>query len=108
MTVVSINELSDGFVFECKGHSGYAEKGFDIVCAGISALCSALAARLSELADEYIICIEYFHCADGEMYIEVRYGSDPVCRIKALDALDTVRCGLELIEAEYPDNLFIE
>lgn len=108
MTKVNITRLSDGFIFECSGHAGYADKGADIVCAGISALCAALEARLSELASSGAVDIEYYHCADGEMVIEVGFRSDSVCRMMALGALETVTRGLERIEESYPDNLFME
>ena len=52
MTTVTAALLNDGFMIECEGHSGYDEKGRDIVCAGVSALCMALEAMLEELSVE--------------------------------------------------------
>ena len=108
MTKAAITYLADGFIFDCTGHAGYAEKGNDIVCAGISALCMGLAGRLSELSEENVVSVKYFHCADGDVYIEVVYGDEEMCRIKALEALETVRCGLERIEARYPEYFLME
>ena len=40
MTTITITKSSDGSfkAVECKGHSGYANHGHDIVCAAISAM----------------------------------------------------------------------
>lgn len=108
MTRVRIAYLADGFIFDCSGHAGYAEKGRDIVCAGVSSLCMGLAGRISELAEENIVSVKYFHCAEGDVYIEVTFGDEEFCRIKALEALETVRCGLEGIESHYPEYLLVE
>ncbi len=108
MTRVSITELNDGFLFECRGHAGYAGKGADIVCAGISALCMALISRLETLADENILSVESFHRADGELSAEVKYGDGELCRVKAREVLETVRAGFERIEALYPEYAEIE
>jgi len=58
-----------------EGHSGFARKGSDIVCAGVSALCASLAAGLERLEErgkisafEYRISSGCFFCVfkDGE------------------------------------------
>ena len=40
MTTITITKSSDDVfkTIECKGHAGYADPGYDIVCAAISAL----------------------------------------------------------------------
>lgn len=108
MTKICITEMNDGFFFECSGHAGFAAKGADIVCAGISALCMALIGRLSALAEENVVSVEQFHCADGELCVEVKYGGDELCRIKAREVLETVRAGLEKTEALFPEHVEIE
>ena len=108
MTKVNIRELNDGFVFECTGHSGFGTKGNDIVCAGISVLCIALAAEISKLAGEDILTVEYFHCSDGEMYAEVKFADSEICRFKVLEMLSTVTGGFEVLESMYPDYITIE
>ena len=108
MTKVNIRELNDGFVFECTGHSGFAHKGSDIVCAGISVLCIALANEISRLSDENILSVEYFHCADGEMYAEIKFAEGEICRFITLEMLKTVTGGFEALESMYPDYITIE
>lgn len=108
MIRVVITYLSDGFIFDCSGHAGYDEKGRDIVCAGVSALCMALFDRLSELAAEDVVRVEYAHAVPGEAYMEISYDGDALCGVRAAEALETVRRGLERIEAQYPGYLLVE
>lgn len=105
MTKAEITVLNSGFIFECSGHAGFAEKGSDIVCAGISALCMALMNRLSVLAREDIVSVEYCHISDAEVYIEVGFADNGACAVRALEVLETVRAGLEKIEELYPEHL---
>jgi uncharacterized protein YsxB (DUF464 family) len=53
MTRVVIYTEGDSFRgFECRGHSGYADRGEDIVCAGISALTITTINALDLLTDQ--------------------------------------------------------
>ena len=36
---------------ECSGHSGYSQRGSDIICAGVSALMNALVLGLENIAE---------------------------------------------------------
>lgn len=49
-----------GFIcfFEFSGHSGYAEAGQDIVCAGMSTLAQSIIGSLDELLDEAFFSYE--------------------------------------------------
>jgi uncharacterized protein YsxB (DUF464 family) len=82
------------------GHANYAEKGSDIVCAGVSALVQALVGWLgehSEYAD--FVSIDELH---GEVVIDCTGGED-VAAVFLLTAI-----GLEQIANTYPDNVQIE
>ncbi|MDD2207000.1 MAG: ribosomal-processing cysteine protease Prp [Aminobacterium sp.] len=50
ITVTVIREKGEIVSVEASGHSGYAEAGKDIVCAGVSALIQALATGVSDVA----------------------------------------------------------
>ena len=63
---------------------------------------------IHELAEENVVCVRYFHCAEGDVYMEVAFGEDDTSRVMALSALETVRNGLEYIEAHYPEYLLLE
>lgn len=63
------------YALSVSGHSGYAPRGSDIVCAGVSALCAALATTLDGLEKkkeisrlDYLLGDGYFYCSfdDGE------------------------------------------
>ena len=43
MTEVSFDKTEKAYVFECKGHAGFAGKGYDVLCASISILSYTLA-----------------------------------------------------------------
>ena len=71
------------------GHSGYAEKGSDIVCAGVSALTDALAEVTGAQVRD-----------DGEVYM---------CAFLAnTAAFDMARCGYMRIAAAYPEHVSVE
>lgn len=104
MTSVTLNELNSGVFFECSGHAGAGEKGKDIVCAGVSALVTALIGRIGELSEERLLEVESFHVGDGEISLEVSW-RDSFGRTAALGVFETVRAGLERIAEMYPENV---
>ena len=106
MTTVTAALLNDGFMIECEGHSGYDEKGRDIVCAGVSALCMALEAMLEELSDEG--CAEQVQkrFADGYFSAEAHFvPKDLYSRERLGTVFRTVTAGLETIERLHPKHL---
>lgn len=105
MTSVNVTELNNGFLFECSGHAGAGEKGSDLVCAGVSALCIALIRRLEDMERERIIKMESFALSDGELSVEVSW-EDRVCAFAACGVLRTVTAGLERLSEMYPENVY--
>ena len=90
------------FSLTCKGHAGYAEPGKDIVCAGISALCSALEVALDNLQDAG--CIKSHFCSWSNGFFRAdAVGADGNCALET--AFDLVFNGLCRIEEEYGKNL---
>ena len=82
------------------GHANYAEKGSDIVCAGVSAIVQALIGWIeehSEYAD--MVSIDELH---GEVLIDCTGGED-VAAVFLMSAI-----GLEQIANTYPDNVNID
>lgn len=108
MTRIKLSYLNAGYEFECAGHAGYAEKGKDIVCAGISALCMALTHRLSELADECVATIEEYHVSDGELVLRFSPLDGKADELIIENMLDTVMAGFRALEWEYPEYVFVE
>ncbi len=82
------------------GHANYADKGKDIVCAGVSAIVQALIGWIeehSEYADKVII-----DELRGEVLIDCTGGED-VAAVFLMAAI-----GLEQIANTYPDNVNID
>lgn len=77
-----------------KGHALFAEKGRDIVCAAVSALVYTLAERLCERGMGAVLL--QIPQRDGGELTEVHWQGD------AGETLECFRCGVELIERQYP------
>lgn len=87
---------------ECKGHSGYSEKGSDIICAAVSVLMQALLLGLSEVAK--IDGIKYR--ADNKIpVISIKWPSKVHENISLL--INTVSESLKQIALENPDYVKI-
>lgn len=95
----------EGFIrgFEIKGHSGYAKKGKDIVCAAVSALGYTALGALDELAGikNYVEEDGYIECSVLE---DVKEDLKPSIGI----ILETVFIGLKQIENSYKEYVVIE
>ncbi len=99
MTKVQIFKTKEGVVrsFHCSGHSGYAEEGEDIVCAGISALVINTVNCLDDLLHEKI---EVTYDEESGM-IDCAFREAP-CE-KATFLIDCLEHGLTWIRQTYGD-----
>jgi len=108
MTRVQIFKTKDGSYrsFSCHGHTGYAEAGADIVCAGVSAIVINTVNCLSDLLQENME-LEYDE-EDGD--IICNFCSD--ISEKGIFLIDCMIHGLEWIRQqhgkEYLDYQIIE
>ena len=103
MTEISVGLLEGRTIsLSAAGHSGYSEKGQDIVCAGVSALVQALLYGFEtvlrvegltiEIDDERaVISIDWRNCTSGDMDILV----------------ETIVGSLKKIAGVYPDHVRI-
>ena len=87
--------------FECSGHSGYAQEGEDIVCAGVSALVFNAVNSIETLTDAHMLYEE-----DPET-AQIRFSSEDYERSDVQLLLQSLRNGLQRIEASYGSQ-FIE
>lgn len=90
--MIRINIASE--FIEIRGHSGYEERGKDIVCAAVSALTLALARALEELTTG--------GCSEEETdgFVRIRYDpNDPV----SLLLIRQFVIGVQMISEEYPE-----
>ncbi len=104
MTSVEIVRDADGKIceFRSRGHTGYAEAGRDIVCAGVSAILQAAVLGLEEylkLRPKVEQEKGYFSCqVERDIFLN-----------REIDAiLETMVLGLRAIEREYPDYIKVE
>jgi hypothetical protein len=95
MTTIDINDQAQ--MIRVKGHSGYAEAGKDIVCAGISALTWTLAGALHKLG-----ALTFVEEKDGDVLL--CYKAFP----EALPYVDMFNTGAEMLEYKYPENVKVQ
>ena len=81
-----------------QGHAGYAEKGKDIVCAGVTALTQTLIRSLEDLAKDKI----KYEISPGR--VDIHYGNLSEAG-KLL--VDSFFIGVCLIADEFPDYIRI-
>lgn len=80
------------------GHSGYAARGSDIVCAGVTALTQTLIESIVDLAADKI---EY-NISPGR--VDINYGN---LSERSHTLVDSFFIGICMIADEFPDNVRI-
>lgn len=90
--------------FDAKGHTGYAERGEDIVCAAVSAVTQTAAIGITELVKAECA----FEVSDGELHLMLGRSVKGEQLKQAELILETMLMGLRSIETEYSDYLKIE
>jgi uncharacterized protein YsxB (DUF464 family) len=82
------------------GHANYGERGKDIVCAAVSALCTALANTLLQ----YGVPKVAIRVNEGEFFVHASIAKNQaLCE----GAFDTAYMGLSMLAEQYPDNIFM-
>lgn len=84
--------------FYITGHANYAERGKDIVCAGVSALAITLENALQELSDVPIVKKGYISDESERTLI-------PVPSDKTDLLFEYFRIGIEGIQEAFPNNV---
>ena len=87
--------------FSCKGHAGYAEKGADIVCAGISALTMTSILGLQELTQLSLRIKQN----PEKGWLECDWDNVPAEMDHANLIVQVMIIGLKDIAAQYPEYL---
>ena len=99
MIIAKYDRNGETHTLSVNGHAGYAEKGQDIVCAGVSAIVYALIGWLENNSDEArFISIDEM---GGEVIISCEGDSD-VASVFYMAAV-----GIEQIMNTYPDHVDI-
>ena len=95
--VYEMNPESGRMMMRAEGHAGYAEKGKDIVCAGVSALMQSLAYSAAEDENTSASCREI----GGTNEMRILADSTPDMMAK----FELVADGLGLLANTYPKNV---
>ena len=85
--------------FECKGHTGIADSGEDVVCAFISSACYLTANTITD-----VINLDA-DAAQTDGYMRLQINSSP---IKAQDILNGLILHLTELEKNYPNNIKVK
>lgn len=101
MTEVRVRRAPDGTILELtvNGHTGYADLGEDIVCAGVSALAVTALIGLKKVADHP----HEGKASAGKMFVRLKPGGTPESLAKAQVILETTLLGLRDIARDYKD-----
>ena len=100
MTTVTVFRRPDGTLsgFDCRGHSGYADAGEDIVCAAVSALTQG---TLNGLLNVLKAPVDY-QIDEKDGILTAALGEVPEGkRAGAQLLLETLASALQMIEADY-------
>lgn len=95
MIEVTINQGA-GYI-GIRGHAGYADKGQDIVCAGVSALLFAFAEAMNRAGGLYSL-----HTAEGRS--DLRYKPSRAAGRR----LQVFQAGVDMLELQYPDHVRVK
>lgn len=98
MTEITLGYSKEIIEVSVVGHSGYAERGKDIVCSAVSALSTSFVLALQNLEQKGTLIIESLRMTDGELYVAYRdtFSVTASMRIMLME-------GLSAIEDQYPD-----
>ncbi len=111
MIRVKIYKDKNGYIrrYSISGHSNYAEYGFDIVCAGVSALSQTALISLVEVCDIEEKSIKY-KIDDKTGFLDVRLSKDiQILKLeKSQILLKSLVIGIESIIKNYPDYINLE
>lgn len=106
MTHVFHREYYERDFITVEGHSGFAAKGYDIVCAAVSALVCTLLNCLYDEESANRIKILRNIVRDGYVCIEVEHFDFAKERTKGM--VDACLTGLYMLEEKYPNYIVIE
>lgn len=107
MTKIKIRQKNGNIMcVECSDHTGYAEHGKDIVCAGISCITQTAILGIKNIAKakhKFLLREE-----DGYLFLELTENQNTTNFRDAQVILNTMMCGLEDLQKQYPKYLKME
>ncbi len=111
--MIKVNIYRDKFKnivkYSVEGHSGFAEKGRDIVCAAVSVLAQTTLISLNKVCG---IDEKHMHYSiddiNGMLLVFLSNNLDKEKRIKANIVLESMETGLLAITEDYPEYVTLE
>ncbi len=109
MTRINIIKFNDGYRIEVLGHSGYAEKGKDIVCASISTLVQYMEMVIDKICEHELEKFE-----EGTFILNIRKlaigGSDTLYDYDfwymfIITLVGNFEKFIEELQEQYPENV---
>lgn len=100
MIIASYDRNGDTHILSVNGHAGYAHKGEDIVCAGVSALVYALIGWLENNAED----TQFVSIDEGNGEVIISCDGDE----KTATAFYMAAIGIEQIANAYPAHVTID
>ena len=100
MIIASYDRNGDTHILSVNGHAGYAHKGEDIVCAGVSAIVYALIGWLENNAED----TQFVSIDEGNGEVIVSCDGDD----KTATAFYMAAIGIEQIANTYPAHVTID
>ena len=102
MTDITVYYKNGALVgFDAEGHTGYADRGEDIVCAAVSAVTQTAVIGITELIKAPCA----LEVTDGELHLMLSKSVKGELLKKAELILGTMLLGLRSIETDYSDYL---
>ena len=98
MTSYRVIKEKDDYLIEIEGHADYAQKGYDIVCAGISMAVSMTINLFDKFEVSYNIKKQIIE--NGHYLIETNMSDSKVITI-----MDNLVDCLQTLEKKYPNNI---
>lgn len=95
--MIEINITNDAI--KIRGHAGYAPRGQDIVCAGVTALTQTLVESLETLTSNEI----KYDMSPGRVDIEIMNPDEDAQLLT-----DSFLVGIEMIVDEFPEHIRVE
>ncbi len=99
--MITVTYLRHKHLLQVKGHAGFAQRGQDPVCAGVSSLVLTLAANVAELVSWSFATAPVLRLENGFARIRCRpkQGRRPIVTL----VYDTVCTGFALLHTLYPE-----
>lgn len=105
MIKAEIGYCDRSYTVSIEGHAGYAPKGQDIVCAGVSALTSAFLESLILITNRDYTDGVLIETGDGLFQCVIRRIKDEQTNDIVKSLVFMLERGLDLIERQYPDYI---